>query len=283
MSTYGPTIFELAKQRHDPETCERKPCAWCGPRPVSKAPPLDPDKHEHRGPTPDPMAVVHGIGLASHPPVNVLASDLRELADLLEREGDDAKGMASTLAARGWGSATMGDGRRGAAALTKPEAEASKSWPKKQGGTRWFGADVVYAQLLADVGRTVLRAHSYTDDLMAHASDDDRTVTGSGECRACAAFCDPSKKPGNRLVKSMCPTCYRAWRRYELAGGSMIRQDWISQRREGYTERDPAGNVVKVHTPEPDHDLDLSSERIGDVIDLATADTRETGSEQEGP
>lgn len=223
------------------------------------------------------------MGLASHPPMKTLAGYLRELADLCESDGEDSEGMASALASRGWGSSAIGDGRRGNVVLTGPESEAAKVWPTKGPGTRWFGADVVLAQLAADTDRASKRLRAYIEALMSHASDEDRTVTGSGECRACARYCNPSKKAGNRLVKSMCPTCYRAWRRYELDGGPLIRQDWIAQRRESFTERDAEARPIRVHTPEPDHDLDLSSEHIAELIDAEVADSRETGSDLEGP
>lgn len=276
------SVYEADRRPpHDPALCTRAFCGRC--KPAGQATPPPPVDRELRPSPGRPDAVVAGIGLASHPPMRTLANDLRDLADQLDAEGEDAEGMASLLASRGWGSSTLGDGRRGKAALTTPEAEAAKVWPQRQNGTRWFGADVVYSQFLADVARAVSRTRSYTADLMSHASDEDRTVTGSGECRACARFCDPGRKAGNRLVKSMCPTCYRAWRRYEIGGGSLIRQDWISQRRESFTERDTEGRPVCVHTPEPDHDLDLSSEHIGELIDAETADSADVGSEQGDP
>lgn len=201
-----------------------------------------------------------------------LARLLREAARRLEETGLDAIDLVSALASRGYAAATLGDGgSRGSDSTSSTERHGSRYLPDHDrngnlksipSDVRWVEADVDYATALRDLGRLAVRVTASTNEIMRHASDEDRTKTGSGICLLCARSCMPTKdKPGDRLRSGLCPTCYRAWNRYQNDGGTMTRGEWVAKRREDITERDAAGNIVKIHTPEPDHDIDLSTEK----------------------
>lgn len=251
MSTYGPTIFELATQQHDPVTCTREPCSRCGPRKPSAAPPLDPHRHQHQGPTPAVDPVVRLIGLPSHPEPAVIADALEEAAKEIRSKMLRAKDMASVLAAKGYSAQTLGDGgSRGSDTTSSTERHSARH-------ERWEAADYAYAQMLRTAWLSAHRATAQTRELLRHADDVDPTPAGQGECRACARFVrrDPNRS-SDRIISGLCQTCYRAWHRYMKAGGPMLWSDWVATRREGYTERDPAGKIVAIHTPDRDPDLE---------------------------
>ncbi len=257
---------------HDPATCEREPCRRCAPS-LSTAPPIDPDQHEHQGPTPPPDPAVRSIGLPRHPSPHAIAAAMREAARRLEKAGDLAVEAAYILAQRGYPASTLGDGgSRGTDGTSSTERTVQRAVPGKDDQTRkalplppdakWWGVDARYATLLATANVTSNRLVTLTNDLLHHAGMDDSTPAGTGECRGCARICRPSKdKPGDRLRAGLCPTCYRAWLRYVDKDGAMSRPEWVARRRESYSERDPAGNLIAIHTPEPDHDIDLTTEK----------------------
>lgn len=256
---------------HDPAACQRASCGRCKP---SGKPALPPRVDaQHQGPTATPDPVVRSIGLPRHPTPHDLAKTLRECAKALEEHGLDAIDLVADLASRGFSGSTLGDGgSRGNSELTPTEAATARNVPGRDDDTgkplprhpeaRWYDADRRYASLLRDLNRLAGYVKSRTDEILRHASDEDRTVTGSGECMACARYCTPDgDRPGNRLRAGLCPTCYRAWRRYQLDDGPLRRAEWVAQRREGFTERNEDATVKAIHTPEPDHDIDLTTEK----------------------
>lgn len=248
MSTYGPTIFELAAAHHDPATCTRKPCSRCA-KPKTAQPPAPPG-HNHQGPTPSPDPVVRIIGLPSHPEPAVIADALEEAAKEIRSKMLPAQGMASVLAAKGYSAQTLGDGgSRGSDTTSSTERLAARR-------ERWEAADFAYAQMLRTAWLAAHRVTAQTRELLRHADDVDPTPAGQGECRACARFVrrNPNRS-SDRIISGLCQTCYRAWHRYK-AEGPMLWSDWVAARREGYTERDPAGRVVAIHTPDRDPDLE---------------------------
>lgn len=258
MSTYGPTIFELAAAHHDPATCTRKPCSRCA-KPKTAQPPA-PNGHNHQGPTPEPTPVVRSIGLPSHPEPSVIASALEDAAKAIRSNALRATDMASVLAAKGYSAATLGDGgSRGTDTTSSTERHASLP-------SRWEAADYIYAETLRTIWQDALGATAATNELLRHASDEDRTPAGTGECRACARFIRKSDtRKSHRLRSGLCPSCFGAWCTYRAAGGPdgsagpLLWSDWTARRREAITERDVAGNVVRIHTPEPDDESGQSA------------------------
>jgi hypothetical protein len=197
----------------------------------------------------DTDRTIASAGLPKHPEPYAIAKALRDAATRLEESGLDAIDMVSILAARGYSASTLGDGgSRGSDSTSSTERHATQD-----GGSRWFNADREYAQLLRTVWLDAQAVISTIDEILRHAQDIDPTPAGTGSCMACDRFCRPDKdKPGNRLVSGLCPTDYRAWAR----AGRPLRIQWIAERRRSFT--DEQGTL---HTPEPDHDLDLSRER----------------------
>lgn len=237
---------------HDPMSCTREPCGLCGKKRVSQAPPIGSNPHDEQGPTPEPTPVVRSIGLPSHPDPFTIAASLEAAAKVLRSDALGAINMASVLASKGYSAKTLGDGgSRGTDSTSSTERLASL--PRD----RWEAADYAYASLLRTVWLDSLATRAQTNELIRHASDVDPTPAGQGECRGCARFVkrDPNRS-SDRLVSGLCQTCYRAWRRYATGGGLLLWSDWVAQRREGYTERDGQGNVVQIHTPDRDADLE---------------------------
>lgn len=242
---------------HNPQTCTRTPCRRCIPHEPS-APPINPAQHDHQGPTDPPDRTVASMGLPRHGTPTQIARQLRDAARVIEQSGLDAIDLVSKLAARGYPTGGAG-GSRSSDRTSAPERLTIVELEHKG---HWTDADRRYATDLRTLERLALDVKATTHEIIRHADDIDPTPAGSGECRACARTCRPSEdRPGNRLRSGFCPTCYRAWLRYRDQGGSMIRTDWAAQRRESYSERTPDGHLIKVHTPEPDHDIDLTSEQ----------------------
>lgn len=240
------SAFEVdIRPPHDVLTCTRNPCGRCQPH-LSTAPPIPTNPHDAEVPRANPDPVVASIGLPKHPEPTMIAKALREAADAIDDHAMRAIGMARNLAAKGYSASTLGDGgSRGTDTTSSTERHALHD-----GSHRWDKADRAYALALQGSWRNALHVRSMTDELLRHASDADPLPAGTGECKACARFCRPDKGQGDRLRSGLCQTCYRAWNRYD---GDMLWSAWVAQRREGYTERDAAGNVVAIHSPEPDH------------------------------
>lgn len=262
---------------HDPETCGREPCGRCTPPRKTTAPAIARNPHDAEVPRSRPGQVVASVGLPGHPEPAVIATALRAMADAIDDDGMRAIGMAAVLASRGYSAATLGDGgSRGTDSTSSTERQGLRYVPGIDERTgkplplppdrKWLAADVHYASLLRDLWKISLRGKSTTDELLRHASDVDPLPAGTGECRACARFVRPDKGKGDRIRSGLCQTCYRAWNRYD---GDDLWAAWVSKRRESYSERDGAGNLVAIHTPEPDHDL--------------AGDNTDTGSEQGDP
>lgn len=243
--------------RHDPATCERSVCGKCRVQGKTRAPVIPVNPHDADAPPPPPDRAVHSIGLPRHSAPMEIAKRLRELARALEDEGLDAIDGVSVLADSAYPHATLGDGgSRGTEGTSGPERSVIGD------PDRWAGADRKYARDLALIEKLSIDLKGRTHDILHHASLIDPTPVGTGECKGCATTVRPDdRKPGWRLRSGLCPTCYRAWNRYQSGGGALIRSHWATQRRESMTERDSVGTIVKVHSPEPDHDIDLTSER----------------------
>lgn len=193
------------------------------------------------------------IGLARHPAPGDIAAVLEDAASTIRKHGLQSISLAQVLAARGWGTSTIGDGRSGGDGTSSTERAADPS----PYSVRWIGADEHYADLLRRLWLLGAAVDARTKEIVRHADDVDPTPPGTGECKACARACRPTKdRPRNRLVKGLCPTCYKAWQRYRDGGGLMLWSEWSSKRREGFSERDAAGTLVAIHTPEPDHDAE---------------------------
>lgn len=206
--------------------------------------------------------------LPHHSEQDDIAALLRRVTAQLE-DGHRAEDLAALLAARGWATGTLGDGGSRSSDTTS-STERTVVAGKGQAG-RWDQIDLRYAQALVELERAAERFENLHTTVMAHASDQDEVPSGTGECRACSMLCRPTEsRPGFRLRQGLCPTCYRAWRRYTIAGHPLHRAEWVTRRRESFTERDAAGRVVQIHTPEPDHDIDLTVDLPDDDEPLVT-------------
>lgn len=240
------------RPKHDRSTCRRKPCSLCRPH-LSTAPPIKDNPHDAEVPRAIPDPVVARIGLPAHPDPAAIASALEAAAKALRSRAFKAIDMAAVLAAKGYSARTIGDGgSRGTDTTSSTERLASQP-------DRWDAIDHAYAALLRGGWQTALRMQEVTDELVRHASDVDPTPIGQGECRACARFVKRiDNRPSHRLRSGLCPSCYGAWCNYRAKGGPdqtpgpMIWSEWVSNRRESYTERDSMGRIVKIHTPEPE-------------------------------
>lgn len=190
---------------------------------------------------------IAAMGLPRHPGTHSCAKSARDAAGRVDADGLRAIDMASALAARGYSASTLGDGgSRGTDDTSSTERHASATGE----ATRWFGVDVRLAQALQDWHRASVAVSGLVDELLRHAMDVDPVPSGTGECMGCGRFCRPDRdKPGNRLRSGLCPTDYRAW----LRAGQPPRAQWVTERRRSFTDE-----TGVLHTPEPDHDLDLS-------------------------
>lgn len=230
---------------HNPDLCTRVPCGRCKPPSLSQAPPVPPNPHLVQDPSPGPDAVVRSIGLPRHPAVDVVQEAARGTADGLS---DRVLVMAHLLASRGFANSTLGDGgSRATDSTSSTERTALRDHPD-----RWVDVDVKLAARIGEWHRAGVALRALVADITHHAADLDPVPAGTGECLACGRFVRPSKdKPGNRLRSGLCPTHHRAWCR----AGRPDRGEWISGVRKSLTDEHGV-----LHSPEPDHDLDLSRE-----------------------
>lgn len=255
-------VQEARRTPHDRDTCTRENCGRCHPPAPgpAKAPTIKPNPHDADTPPAPPDRTVRSIGLARHGTPHEIAKRLRELARALDDEGTDAIDDVSTLADRAYPHATLGDGGSRGTDSTSVQERTVIASPE-----RWAGADARYARDLAVIEKLAIDLKGQTHDIRHHAQLIDPTPVGTGECKGCARTVRPNEdKPGNRLRSGLCPSCYRAWNRYRSGGGTDIRSEWATKRRESYSERDAHGILVRIHTPEPDHDIDLSTEQWTD-------------------
>lgn len=190
-------------------------------------------------------------GLPRHPSPSDIAETLERAARALNKSGQRALELASVLAARGYGASTLGDGgSRGTDPTSSTERAAGTDGPIDR---RWIEADHYYADLLRTAWRTAINLEARTHELLRHADDQDPTPAGTGECLTCTRVCRPTRqRPDFRLRSGLCPSCRNAWANYQRTDGQLARPDWISRRREAFTERDTAGNVIQVHQAEDD-------------------------------
>lgn len=239
------------RPKHDPASCQREPCGRCAGRSVSLAPEIPPNPQDASGPTPSSDPVVRAFHLPKHPEPSSIADALEAAAKAIRSSGLRAIDMASVLAARGYSSVTMGDGgSRSSDTTSRTERLGSDEQTD-----RWDAADAAYAALLRSSWLMGLKVKAQTDELIRHASDIDPTPAGTGECRACARFVRRTKdRPSYRLRSGLCPSCFGAWGTYTKGGGLMLWSEWTTRRRESFTERNASGQVVRIHTPEPDED-----------------------------
>ena len=100
---------------------------------------------------------------------------------------------------------------------------------------RWHNIDHRYAQLLRLIWTTTLQLEQLTADLLAHATTDDPTPAGLGNCEACDHFCNPKRNPDDRLKAKLCPACHTDWTRKKT---TLDYNDWLQLRRQlkGHTE-----------------------------------------------
>lgn len=182
--------------------------------------------------------VIRSHGLPRHPTPQVLARQLRHLADTLEHNGTAAIRAASILAARGYPAGTLGDGgaSNGASILvvdeeTGPDGElvpCTSTEAAALNHDRWNDADRRLARLLRLVWSTSVQTESLAADLLAHAQDVDELPAGTGSCEACTKVCRPTvKNPDNRLRSGLCDACRKHWAR----SGITDRGDWLLTRR----------------------------------------------------
>lgn len=234
--------------KHDPDLCERAVCGRCRPQGKPQAPDIGRNPHDAAAAPPPPDAVVRSIGLPRHPGVTVIVEIGQTHLQRLVSDGDRAVEYASLLASRGYANSTLGDGgSRATDGTSSTERTALRDFRD-----RWVDVDVLLATRLRDFHRAGLALDALVADVLHHAADLDHVPAGTGECVCCSRFCRPSKdKPGNRIQAWFCPTCYRAWAR----AGRPERSGWIRQRQKDLTD-----DHGVLHTPEPDHDLDLSRE-----------------------
>lgn len=220
-------------------------------------PPDTPDPVDHEVtkvlPAP-PGPVVASMGLPWHPAPKAIADDLRAAADRVSDQCAKALSLARELAANGYPGSTLGDGgSRGTDSTSSTERAAGLGGrpEDKPRQNEWAGVDRKLAAALAAASRASKNLDALIQNICHHAPDLDRVPVGTGECQACGRFCRPdAKHAGNRLRSGLCPTDYRAY----LRAGQPERSAWIHQRRGDLTDDDGV-----LHTPEPDHDIDLSS------------------------
>ena len=193
---------------------------------------------------------VAAIGLPRHPPPKAITESTRDVSDTLRTHGGRAVELSHVLAARGYAASTLGDGgSRGTDGTSSTERAATKDFHD-----RWKNADRALAQALAEFDRWAKHANHLILDLIHHAQDLDPIPAGTGECQACGRFCRPdATRPGNRLRSGFCPTDYRAM----LRSSTTDRGGWIRARRGDLTD-----DQGILHTPEPDHDIDLTTEKL---------------------
>jgi hypothetical protein len=142
-----------------------------------------------------------------------LVTQLRGLADLLDRHGARTVDLTRVLAARGWPGSTGGAGRGSSGAGSS--GGGSRTERAALNPHRWVGLDERYAgqlELLRDAG---LAVQATITSVLAHASDEDPVPAGTGHCRRCEKLCRPTaERPSDRIRSGYCPACYKRWLRH---------------------------------------------------------------------
>lgn len=195
---------------------------------------------------------IAAIGLARHPAPAVIEAQMNKTSDRVRRDGARAIELARNLASTGYPSSTLGDGGSRGSDDTSSTERAAGVLNQRPMVNRWADADRRLAAAFAVAHKANQQLEHEIANIVAHAADLDPVPVGTGECQACGRFCRPDKdRPGNRLRSGLCPTDYRAW----LRAGQPQRNEWVRTRRTDFTDE----NGV-LHTPEPDHDIDLTRE-----------------------
>lgn len=152
----------------------------------------------------------------THPTPAVIAAQLERTARNLRTNGTQAGRWATLLAARGYPTATIGNGTRTTATATSVERAvglAGPDGPLTPPDPQWTDIDAILARLLRLLFWTAVRADTLVDRILAHATTDDPIPGGTGPCalRTCEHFCNPRKKPSDRLRRGLCPSHYNRW------------------------------------------------------------------------
>lgn len=160
----------------------------------------------------------------SHPAPKDIARQLHALANTLDNNGHHALELADALAARGYPTATGGNGSRSANRTTSVERavgftgddnEDNDDTPLSRKPDRWATANTDLDRILELLARAARSTEAFIDDLFDHASDEDWLPAGSGNCICCGNFIRPDHKhPNRRLVSGFCPACHQAWLRW---------------------------------------------------------------------
>lgn len=169
--------------------------------------------------------------LTRHPSPWSIAQHLREIATLLEDNGRHDRAAAAAgrcrclpcaaalLAARGWPTATGGDGTGSRGADTTSSTEravglaGNPDTPAHPPLAGFAFIDERLAKALYVLWQTGLRVQTDARNILAHAGKDDLLPAGSGECTRCGRFVRPDLKQGDRIRSGLCNACYCLWRR----------------------------------------------------------------------
>ncbi|MCI0635559.1 MAG: hypothetical protein L0206_16840 [Actinobacteria bacterium] len=157
--------------------------------------------------------------MTGYDPDLALASRLRNLASNLEafphldgyRDCGCLRCRARTYAATGYPTRTLSDG-------AGRSSDSTSSTERAATETGLFAdLDYRYAAALDTLDRALADAEGAVNRVMAHASDDDVVLAGTGPCvvTTCDHLCNPRKKPDDRLRGGLCPACHQAWLRYQ--------------------------------------------------------------------
>ncbi len=149
-----------------------------------------------------------------------------------------------TYTAHGYPASTLGDGgSRSSDRTSSTERAATET-------TRLFpGLDQQWATLTAQLTQLGVDTLHILAVVLSHAPDDDVLPGGTGHCTVptCDTFCNPRKKPDNRLRAGLCPACHQAWLRYQRRTGNAERPAFLAHRGKelaGDTRTQPNKQVV---------------------------------------
>lgn len=211
-------------------------------------------RHDGKPPVPPPVDLglapanrssidraIDTIGLPYQPGPAVVAAALRDLAKQLERDGTTGIKAASFLAARGWPTATLGDGTGSRSTSTSTSVErAARADADDQDPGHWDNVDVHLHTLLRVMWLGALNGQAMLTDLLAHGDDIDDVPVAACEC--CERLCD--RRKGDRLRSGYCNACRMAWAR----AGCPERTDWAHARRHQLRDGQ-AGMCVRCDRP----------------------------------
>jgi hypothetical protein len=179
------------------------------------------------------------------PDLRDVVVQLRRAADLLDASPPHDRKLADValcrclqctaelLAARGWPSSTLGSGSRSSDTTSSTERAAGVDSPSRHPRLPQFAdLDVTLAAQLRALGQGSDALIGLVATLRSHASDEDPTPAGTGNCGACERFCRPTAdRPDNRLTVGYCPTCSVAWYRWRAKNPGCQRSDFTTWQR----------------------------------------------------